>query len=51
MIASSKEEARGGGKIERNSGINPLEEMGSNTSTVALRIVGGDEKGTQFLGI
>jgi hypothetical protein len=24
-------------------------EAGSNTSTVALRIVGGDEKGTQFL--
>jgi hypothetical protein len=26
-------------------------EAGSNTSTVALRIVGGDEKGTQCLGV
>jgi hypothetical protein len=26
-------------------------EAGSNTSTVALRVVGGDEKGTQCLGI
>jgi hypothetical protein len=26
-------------------------EAGSNTSTVALRDVGGDEKGTQCLGI
>jgi hypothetical protein len=25
-------------------------EAGSNTSTVALRVVGGDEKGTLFLG-
>jgi hypothetical protein len=25
--------------------------MGSNTSTVALRVVGGDEKGTQCLGV
>jgi hypothetical protein len=25
-------------------------EEGPNTSTVALRIIGGDEKGTQFLG-
>jgi hypothetical protein len=25
--------------------------VGSNTSTVALRIVGGDEKGTQCLGV
>jgi hypothetical protein len=24
---------------------------GSNTSTVALRVVGGDEKGTQCLGV
>jgi hypothetical protein len=24
---------------------------GSNTSTVTLRVVGGDEKGTQFLGV
>jgi hypothetical protein len=27
-----------------------LVEAGSNTSTVALRVVGGDEKGTQFPG-
>jgi hypothetical protein len=26
-------------------------EAGSNSSTVALRVVGGDEKGTQCLGI
>jgi hypothetical protein len=26
-------------------------EAGSNTSTVALRIVGGDEMGTQYLGL
>jgi hypothetical protein len=26
-------------------------EAGSNTSTVALRDVGGDEKGTQCLGV
>jgi hypothetical protein len=26
-------------------------EEGSNTSTVALRVVGGDEKGTQYLGV
>jgi hypothetical protein len=25
-------------------------EAGLNTSTVSLRVVGGDEKGTQFLG-
>jgi hypothetical protein len=25
-------------------------EAGSNTSTVALRVIGGDEKGTQCLG-
>jgi hypothetical protein len=25
-------------------------EAGSNTSTVTLRVVGGDEEGTQFLG-
>jgi hypothetical protein len=28
----------------------PRVEAGSNTSTVALRVVGGDEKGTQCLG-
>jgi hypothetical protein len=28
----------------------PPVEAGSNTSTVALRVVGGDEKGTQCLG-
>jgi hypothetical protein len=26
-------------------------EAGSNTSTVAIRVVGGDEKGTQCLGV
>jgi hypothetical protein len=26
-------------------------EVGSNTSTVALGVVGGDEKGTQCLGV
>jgi hypothetical protein len=26
-------------------------EAGSNTSTVALRVIGGDEKRTQWLGI
>jgi hypothetical protein len=26
-------------------------EAGSKTSTVALRVVGGDEKGTQFIGV
>jgi hypothetical protein len=26
-------------------------EAGSNTSTVSLRVVGGDEKGTQCLGV
>jgi hypothetical protein len=26
-------------------------EVGSNTSTVALRIVGGNKKGTQCLGV
>jgi hypothetical protein len=26
-------------------------EAGSNTTTVALRVVGGDEKGTQCLGV
>jgi hypothetical protein len=29
----------------------PRVEAGSNTSTVALRVVGGDEKGTQCLGV
>jgi hypothetical protein len=28
----------------------PRLEAGSNTSTVALRVVGGDGKGTQYLG-
>jgi hypothetical protein len=27
------------------------EEVGLNTSTVTLRVVGGDEKGTQCLGV
>jgi hypothetical protein len=26
-------------------------EEGSNTSTVALRVIGGDEKGTQCMGV
>jgi hypothetical protein len=26
-------------------------EAGSNTTTVALRVLGGDEKGTQCLGV
>jgi hypothetical protein len=29
----------------------PRVEAGSNTSTVALRVVRGDEKGTQCLGV
>jgi hypothetical protein len=29
----------------------PRVEAGSNTSTEALRVVGGDEKGTQCLGV
>jgi hypothetical protein len=29
----------------------PLVEAGANTSTVTLRVVGGEEKGTQFLEI
>jgi hypothetical protein len=44
--------------LERKSstvvGVEKLEarkEAGSNTSTVALRVVGGDEKGTQCLGV
>jgi hypothetical protein len=32
-------------------GVQPYVEAGSNTSTVALRVVGSDEKGTQCLGI
>jgi hypothetical protein len=28
-----------------------LAEVGSNTSTIALRVVGGSEKGTQCLGV
>jgi hypothetical protein len=31
--------------------FDPCVETGSNTSTVALRVVGGDEKGTQCLGV
>jgi hypothetical protein len=34
----------------RNSIFEPRVEAGSNTSTVALRVVGGDEKGTQCRG-
>jgi hypothetical protein len=33
------------------TGFYPRVEAGSNTSTVALRVVGGDEKGTQYLGV
>jgi hypothetical protein len=32
--------------FRRNSVFNPRVEAGSNTSTVALRVVGGDEKGS-----
>jgi Kef-type K+ transport system membrane component KefB len=35
------------GKQARGSRV----EAGSNSSTVALRVVGGEEKGTQCLGI
>jgi hypothetical protein len=28
-----------------------LKEVGSNTSSVTLRVIGGDEKGTQCLGV
>jgi hypothetical protein len=31
--------------------LNIYVEAGSNTSTVALRVVGGDEKETQCLGV
>jgi hypothetical protein len=31
--------------------VEPRVEAGSNTSTVALRVVGGDKKGTQCLGV
>jgi hypothetical protein len=31
--------------------VQTLVEAGSNSSTVALRVVEGDEKGTQFLGV
>jgi hypothetical protein len=31
--------------------VQPRVEAGSNTSTVPLRVVGGDRKGTQFLGV
>jgi hypothetical protein len=37
--------------FRRNSVFNCRVEAGSNTSTVALRVVGGDEKGTQCLGL
>jgi hypothetical protein len=35
------------GQSERSNRV----EAGSNTSTIALRIVGGNEKGTQCLGV
>jgi hypothetical protein len=31
--------------------VEPRLEAGSNTSTVALRVVGGDGKGTQYLDV
>jgi hypothetical protein len=31
--------------------VRPRVEVGSNTSTVALRVVGGDEKGTQCMEV
>jgi hypothetical protein len=34
-----------------SAGVETRVEAGSNTSTVALRVVGGDEKGTQCLGL
>jgi hypothetical protein len=34
-----------------NSDFKSCVEVGSNTSAVALRVVGGDEKGTQCLGV
>jgi hypothetical protein len=34
-------------KHENNTRV----EAGSNSSTVAPRVVGGDEKGTQYLGV
>jgi hypothetical protein len=37
--------------LRKNSAIISSVEAGSNTSTVALRVVGGDEKGTQCLEI
>jgi hypothetical protein len=37
--------------LRRNSVLKSPVEAGSNTSTVALRVVMGDEKGTQYLGI
>jgi hypothetical protein len=41
------------GYLEDNSGdqFSTCVEAGSNTSTVALRVVGGDEKGTQCVGV
>jgi hypothetical protein len=35
---------------ELNNTLSARMEAGSNTSTVALRVVGGDEKGSQCLG-
>jgi hypothetical protein len=34
-----------------NTGLYSRVEAGSNTSTVALQVVGGDEKGTKCLGV
>jgi hypothetical protein len=37
--------------IDRSTVSHPRVKAGSNTSTVALRVVGGDEKETQCLGV
>jgi hypothetical protein len=44
---------KGKGKVvlSRNLASQSRAEAGSNTSTVALRVVGGDERGTQCLGV
>jgi hypothetical protein len=42
---------RGYKRRDLRFGSGPRVEASSNTSTVALRVVGGDEKGTQFLGV
>jgi hypothetical protein len=39
------------GLTDRETGRASRVEVGSNTSTVAQRVIGGDEKGTQCLGV